>query len=678
MAKFPNKKNNLPPSKRNNFMIFFIIATIIIIIGYFINQGMSGGSVKISYTEFKTLIEKNVISSLTIKGLNVTGDVKKPYKLNEGSSQAKEITSNFHTQMPVIADQDPDIEKLLTNKDININSEPVDDGSSIWLIFNVVFFVLIIGFFFWSSRRIGQQSGGIFDVGKSKSKKITKEISSITFDDVAGLENVKRDVQEIIDFLKDPNKFLALGAEIPKGVLLVGPPGTGKTLVAKAVAGEADVPFYAATGSEFVEMFVGVGASRVRDLFQKAKQDAPCIIFIDEIDAVGRSRGTGLGGGHDEREQTLNQLLTEMDGMSTDRSVIVMAATNRPDVLDQALLRPGRFDRQVTLDKPRVKERHAILKIHSRNKPLADDVDLEILAKATPGFSGADLENLLNESALLTGRLGKKKITMEILNEAKDKVLMGDKRPDMLTKKEKHTTAYHEAGHALVARLMPSTDPVYKITIIPRGMSLGSTWYLPDQEKFGYTKTEMLSMVSSLLAGYISEKIFIGDVSTGAANDIKRATELVRNMVTKYGMSESIGLVNYALGEEHVFLGKELGAEKKFSDLTLAEIDKEVRMILNECVDKTEKLLQKNQETMHKIAQFLYLNEEMSNEEMEDIVKKYSKTSLDELEKIKKYYKNKSNIKIKEVKSNGNGKTAEKEQDSSENEINQTNTENQQ
>ncbi len=648
-----NNKNNMSPFKKNNLLLYVVIGIVILTIWLFISQGLDINTQEISYSRFKDMVRNGRVQSVVIKGYDITGDA-----IDQNGNNIQ-----FKTIKPAI--EDPNLYTLLEENGVQeIKGEHVDDGSNMWLIFNIIFFVLIIGFFVWSSRRISRQSGGIFDVGKSKSKKITKELTNITFKDVAGLENVKRDVQEIIEFLKDPSRFVSLGAQIPRGVLLVGPPGTGKTLIAKAVAGEANVPFYSSTGSEFVEMFVGVGASRVRDLFTKARQDAPCIVFIDEIDAVGRSRGTGLGGGHDEREQTLNQLLTEMDGMDTDRSIIVMAATNRPDVLDQALLRPGRFDRRVTLDKPRLKEREAILKIHARNKPLSDDVDLEIIARATPGFSGADLENVLNEAALLTGRAGKRKINMEMLNEAKDKVLMGDKRPGLLDKEDKMLTAYHEAGHALVSRLLPKTDPVYKITIIPRGMSMGSTWYLPEGEKFGYTKTQLESMICSLLAGYLSEKIFVGDVSTGASNDIKKATEIVRNMVTKYGMNEKIGLVNFGVGEEHIFLGKELGAEKKFSDLTLAEIDSEIKRFMNDCKKMTEELLQDNEETMHKISQFLYLNEEMTKDELEEIIQKYSKSSLDKLENKMKEFKKLSKMKM--ISNNGNNKDNSKESNKSE------------
>lgn len=643
--------NNLPPFKRNNVVLFVITFSIILLIIFIVNNSLDLNSVEISYSEFRQLVRDKYVSAVVISGFEINGAVTKPVN----TTKERQITDRFKTIMPMVGD--PNILALLEENGIDIGAQPVDDGSSWWLIINIGFFALIIGFFVWSSRKLGRQSGGLFDVGKSKSKRITKEMINVTFDNVAGLENVKTDVQEIIDFLKDPNKFIALGAQIPRGVLLVGPPGTGKTLMAKAVAGEADVPFYAATGSEFVEMFVGVGASRIRDLFARAKQDTPCIIFIDEIDAVGRSRGTGLGGGHDEREQTLNQLLSEMDGMQTDKNIVIMAATNRPDVLDQALLRPGRFDRQVTLDKPRVKERFAILKIHARNKPLDDNADLEIIAKATPGFSGADLENLLNEAALLTGRANKKAITMDILDEAKDKVLMGNERPGLLSKEEKKITAYHESGHGLVSRLLPKTDTVYKITIIPRGLTMGSTWYLPEKDKFGYTKIELESIVCSLLAGYLAEKTYCGDVSTGASNDIERATQLVRDMITKYGMNDEIGLVNFGIGEEHIFLGKELGTDRKFSDITLAKIDTEIKKFINKCETITKNILIENEETIHKMAQFLYINEEMTKEEMEEIIQKYSKKALKNLEMINN--KNgKSNMKIIDV---DNGKKFDEE-----------------
>jgi len=485
-----------------------------------------------------------------------------------------------------------------------------------------IFLILIIVAFWFTFMQQSQGGGSrVMSVGKSRAQLVKPEEGKrITFDDVAGLEEEKEELKEIVDFLKNPRKFIELGARIPKGVLLVGPPGTGKTYLSKAVAGEAGVPFFSISGSDFVEMFVGVGASRVRDLFEQAKKNAPCIVFIDEIDAVGRRRGAGLGGGHDEREQTLNQLLVEMDGFGTNEGIIVMAATNRPDILDPAILRPGRFDRRITVGLPDIKAREEILKVHTRNKPLDDDVDLKVIAKRTPGFSPADLENLTNEAALLAARRNLKKIPMEIFDEAAIKVIAGpEKRSRVISEEEKRLTAYHEAGHAITSRLLPNTDPIHMVTIIPRGGAGGFTAYLPEQDRYYMTKKKMEDHLVSLLGGRAAEALVLDDISTGAQNDIERATKLARQMVTHYGMSEKLGPMTYGTDEDEVFIGRDFGRTRNYSEEVAAAIDREIRSLIDKAYNKAEQLLKENINKLHRVAEALLEKETLDAKEFEEI-----------------------------------------------------------
>lgn len=501
-------------------------------------------------------------------------------------------------------------------------AEPEPTTPWIVTILPTVFVVLMFVVFWFMLMQQSQGGGGrVMSFGKSKARMHKEDDENlVTFDDVAGLEEEKEELEEIVDFLKNPRKYLEIGARIPKGVLLVGPPGTGKTYLSKAVAGEAGVPFFSISGSDFVEMFVGVGASRVRDLFEQAKKNAPCIIFIDEIDAVGRRRGAGLGGGHDEREQTLNQLLVEMDGFGTNEGIIVMAATNRPDILDPAILRPGRFDRRIHVGLPDIKAREEILKVHTRNKPLDDDVDLKVIAKRTPGFSPADLENLTNEAALLSARQNLKKINMETINEASIKVVAGpEKRSKVISEKEKRLTAYHEAGHAVTSRLLPSQDPVHMVTIIPRGMAGGFTAYLPEEDKYYMTKKEMEEELVTLLGGRVAEALVLDDISTGAQNDIERATKLARRMVTSYGMSTNLGPMTYGTDEEEVFVGRDFGRARNYSEEVAAAIDREMRSLIDRAYNTAEKLLKENIDVLHKVAEALLEKETLDGKEFEEI-----------------------------------------------------------
>ncbi|SHI96055.1 cell division protease FtsH [Geosporobacter subterraneus DSM 17957] len=483
-------------------------------------------------------------------------------------------------------------------------------------------FMILIFVVFWFVFMQQSQGGGsrVMSFGKSRAKLHKEdERKRVTFEDVAGLDEEKEELQEIVDFLKNPRKYIELGARIPKGILMVGPPGTGKTYLTRAVAGEAGVPFFSISGSDFVEMFVGVGASRVRDLFEQAKKSSPCIIFIDEIDAVGRKRGAGLGGGHDEREQTLNQLLVEMDGFGVNEGIIIIAATNRPDILDPALLRPGRFDRQVVVGVPDVKGREAILKVHARNKPLAEDVDLQVLARRTPGFTPADIENLMNEAALLSARHNSKKIDMHTIEEAITKVIAGPaKRSRVISEKDKKLTAYHEAGHAVVARMLPNTDPVHQVTIIPRGRAGGFTMILPKEDKYYATKTEMEEQIVHLLGGRVAEKLVLDDISTGASNDLERATNIARAMVTKYGMSENIGPINYS-SEDEVFLGRDFSTKRNYSEEIASAIDKEVRVIIEKAYATTENILKENIDKLHLVANTLLEVETLDAEDFEKL-----------------------------------------------------------
>jgi len=596
------------------FMLIYFVYT-------FYNQSQPSASVeKISYTEFVKRIEKNEIEEVVITDQNVTGTLKDGGK--------------FQTTIPPF--DDPNLPKILIDHNVDVTVKPSSNSGMWWYILSNVGSVVII-IFFWMIMMRSLSGGGnsqVFNFGKSRARLFLENKPKITFNDVAGLEEVKEELQEEIDFLKNPRKFSALGAKIPKGVLLVGPPGCGKTLLARAVAGEAGVPFFSVSGSEFVEMFVGVGAARVRDLFEQAKKYAPCIIFIDEIDAVGRQRGAGLGGGHDEREQTLNQLLVEMDGFDPNSGIIVIAATNRPDILDPALLRPGRFDRRIVVGFPDVKEREAILKIHTKNKPLGDDINLSVLAKRTAGFTGADLENLVNEAALLAARRGKDRITMEELEESIDRVIAGpQKKSRVVSEKEKRMIAFHETGHAVVADYLPHTDPVHRISIISRGMALGYTLQLPEEEKFLKTKEELLEEVSVLLGGRASEELFIGEKTTGAENDLRRATEIVRKMITEFGMSEKLGPLTFGKKGEFVFLGRDIAAEKNYSDQIAYEIDREIRSIIEKCYERAKKILKENSKAVHKVVDVLLEKETMEGEELKKILEEFRSKEKEEVDK---------------------------------------------
>ncbi|AEE95821.1 ATP-dependent zinc metalloprotease FtsH [Mahella australiensis] len=504
---------------------------------------------------------------------------------------------------------------------INLTTAP-EPQPSIWL--SLLPFIILIGIMlvFWFVFAQQAQGGGnrVMSFGKSRAKMHTDDRKRVTFNDVAGADEEKQELKEVVEFLKSPRKFLELGARIPKGVLLIGPPGTGKTLLAKAVAGEAGVPFFSISGSDFVEMFVGVGAARVRDLFDQAKKNSPCIVFIDEIDAVGRHRGAGLGGGHDEREQTLNQLLVEMDGFSDNEGIIVMAATNRPDILDPALLRPGRFDRHVVVGAPDVKGREEIMKVHSKGKPLAPDVDLKVLAKRTPGFTGADIENMLNEAAILAARNGKKIITMQELEEAITRVIAGpEKRSRIVSEKDKKLVAYHEAGHAVVAKLLPNADPVHEVSIIPRGMAGGYTMTLPEEDQYYVSREKLLDRITELLGGRAAESLIMNDVSTGASNDIEKATSMARKMITEYGMSDVIGPITLGTKEEEVFLGRDLGSYRNYSEKVAALVDGEIKHIVEESYKKAENLLRNNINKLHKVAQALMEKEKLGEQEFNEV-----------------------------------------------------------
>ena len=582
--------------------LWVVIALIGVMLFHLFNQPTKQ-TATLSFSEFLKVLDKGELKEVTIQGNEIKGT------LVNGKL--------FDSYTP----DDPKLVERLTAKNVSIIAKPKDESP--WYLSALISWIpmlLLIGVWVLFMRQM--QTGGTkaMSFGRSKARLMTQDKMKVTFADVAGVDEAKEELEEIIEFLKEPKRFTVLGGRIPKGVLLLGPPGTGKTLLAKAVAGEAGVPFFSMSGSDFVEMFVGVGASRVRDLFAQGKQHAPCIIFIDEIDAVGRHRGAGLGGGHDEREQTLNQLLVEMDGFESNEGVILMAATNRPDVLDPALLRPGRFDRQVIVAFPDVKGREGILKVHTRNIPMADDVNLAILAKATPGFSGADLSNLVNESALLAARKTRTKVMMEDMEQAKDKVLMGVERKSMvISEEEKKTTAYHEAGHALVAKKLPNADPVYKVSIIPRGRAMGITQQLPIDDRHTYSKEFLLATISVLMGGRASEELVLGVLTTGAGNDIERATDMARHMVTEWGMS-SLGPLSFGKVEQEIFLGREISKRVDYSELTAQKIDDEVKTIIMDCYNKTRGIVEDNLDILHKIAQTLLEKEVIDGAEIDRIV----------------------------------------------------------
>ncbi len=612
-----------------NLSMWLVIGLTMILLFNLFNKPQ-GQTSPLTYSQFVAAVESQEISKVQISGDIVSGTMR------DGKA--------FRAVYPA---NDTEMISILRNSGVDISVKEVQKDSWMMTIFVSWFpMLLLIGVwvFFMRQMQMGGGKGGALSFGKTRAKLMEKGENKVTFEDVAGIDEAKEELEEIIDFLKDPQKFTKLGGRIPKGVLLAGAPGTGKTLLAKAIAGEADVPFFTISGSDFVEMFVGVGASRVRDLFTQGKKNAPCIIFIDEIDAVGRHRGAGLGGGHDEREQTLNQLLVEMDGFEANEGVIIVAATNRPDVLDPALLRPGRFDRQVIVPLPDVLGRQKILEIYARKTKMEDDVDMAIVARGTPGFSGADLENLVNEAALMAAREGAKKIDTDMIDRAKDKIMMGAERRSMIiTDKEKEVTAYHEAGHAIVARMLPDTDPIHKVSIIPRGRALGVTMQLPTDERYTHSKKFLEHSLCILFGGRVAEKLIFDEITTGAGNDIERATEMARKMVCEWGMSEALGPLAYGKKEEQIFLGREISQHRDFSEETARKIDEEVYKIVKAANDKVTKMLTENLDILKRVAAELLEKETIVLEDIEDILEElrpgqYERTEKDSVpaKKVKK------------------------------------------
>jgi len=587
---------------QKNIALWLIISLIFVLLYNLFNQPKNSQE-GVIFSDFIAAVEQGQVVEVSIQGENISG------KFLNGKT--------FKTYVP----KEAGIVPLLKEKGVRIAAKPADEQA--WYMTVLISWfptILLIAIWIFFMRQMQSGGGKAMSFGKSRARLLTDRSKKVTFSDVAGIDEAKAELQEIIDFLRDPKKFTRLGGRIPKGVLLVGSPGTGKTLLARAIAGEADVPFFTISGSDFVEMFVGVGASRVRDLFTQGKKNAPCIIFIDEIDAVGRHRGAGLGGGHDEREQTLNALLVEMDGFESNEGVILVSATNRPDVLDPALLRPGRFDRQVIVPLPDVKGREKILEVHMRKTIVSQDVDGKVIARGTPGFSGADIENLVNEAALYAARLGKEKVTMVDFEYAKDKVMMGAERKSMvISEQEKRITAYHEAGHALVARMLPGTDPIHKITIIPRGRALGLTQQLPIDEKHTYPRRFLLNSISILLGGRAAEELVLEDFTTGAGNDIERATDLSRKMVCDWGMSP-MGPMSFGKKEEQIFLGRELAMHKDYSEETARRIDTEIGQIVSACYDTAKKILSENLQTLHHLSEELIKREVLNSEDLDAII----------------------------------------------------------
>ncbi len=585
-----------------NISLWLVIVLMIVMVYNIFNQKHTVAT-NIDYSDFLAMVQNQRVKNVVIQGQNL------------------EITGTNGVHYSSFAPEDGDLIRILRKNGVDIKAKPPAESS--WFMSIVMSWLpmlVLIGIWVFFMRQMQGGGGKAFSFGKSRARLMSDKGEKVTFDDVAGIDEAKEELSEIVEFLEKPEKFTRLGGRIPKGVLLVGAPGTGKTLLSRAVAGEAGVPFFTISGSDFVEMFVGVGASRVRDLFAQGKRNAPCIIFIDEIDAVGRQRGAGMGGGHDEREQTLNQLLVEMDGFESNEGVILMAATNRADVLDPALLRPGRFDRQVVVDMPDIRGREGILKVHMKRTPLADDVDPLILAKGTPGFSGADLENLVNEAALLAAKRDHEKLTMIDFEDAKDKVYMGlERKSKVIREDEKRTTAYHEGGHALVARLLPDTDVVNKITIIPRGRAAGVTWFLPDESTFKY-KDQLQNELAVAFGGRIAEELVFNRISTGASNDIKQATSLANRMVRVWGMSDELGPLSYDQGEEHIFIGREISQPREYSEDTAKKIDAEVSAIIHNSYNKAKKLLQDHIEILHKLADLLIEKETVMGEELDELI----------------------------------------------------------
>jgi cell division protease FtsH len=591
-------------SRAKNLLFWVVVGLFMILLFNLFSVPTHAPEEEVIFSDFMAKLDKGDIEKVIIKSSHISAVLKDKTRIRTYSVEY------------------PELVKVLRERGVQIEAKPPDE-SPWYITFLVTWgpFVLFLGLWFFLMRQMQIGGNKALSFGKSRARMLTEERKKVTFSDVAGIDEAKEEVLEIIEFLKDPRKFQKLGGRIPKGVLIVGPPGTGKTLLAKAIAGEAGVPFFSISGSDFVEMFVGVGASRVRDLFEQGKKHAPCIIFIDEIDAVGRLRGAGLGGGHDEREQTLNQLLVEMDGFDTTEGVILIAATNRPDVLDPALLRPGRFDRQVVVNRPDLRGRSEILKVHTKKVPVAANVELEKIARGTPGFSGADLENLVNEAALWAARLNKKEVEVVDFEMAKDKVLMGAERKSMiLSDEEKRTTAYHEAGHALMAKLLPGTDPVHKVTIIPRGRALGVTMQLPTDDRHNYSKDFLYNNLAILMGGRVAEELVLKHVTTGAGNDLERATDLARKMVCEWGMSEKLGPLTFGKKDEEIFLGREIATRRDFSDQVALEIDLEVKRLVTENYERAKRLLTEHMATLKRLAEALLEKEVLDAPEIDNIL----------------------------------------------------------
>ena len=608
--------------------LLWVVIIVLVFLLWSLFNTAKGSSDPIAFSTFISRVNDGYVDKVTIRGDEIRGEMK---QTAPGGARP------FHTTGPTTWPDD--LFKRLEQKGVTVEFEPQRDAPFITALITWAPFLFLIGLWIFFMRQMQAGGNKALSFGKSKAKLLSGSAKKVTFKDVAGVDEAKVELHEIIEFLKEPQKFTKLGGKIPKGVLLMGPPGTGKTLLARAIAGEANVPFFSISGSDFVEMFVGVGASRVRDLFEQGKKNAPCIIFIDEIDAVGRHRGAGLGGGHDEREQTLNQLLVEMDGFESNDGVILIAGTNRPDVLDPALLRPGRFDRRVVVDLPDLKGREGILRVHTRNIPLAEDVDLAVISRGTPGFSGADIANLVNEAALNAARYDKKKVQMVDFEYAKDKVIMGVERKSMMmSDREKRNTAYHESGHTIVAAMLPAADPLHKVTIIPRGRALGLTQQLPTEDKYSYSKRYLEAMLAVLMGGRIAEEVFLNELTTGAGNDIERATGMARKMVCEWGMSD-LGPVTFGKKEQEIFLGREFAQHGDFSEATAIEIDKEVRRILDKAYKSAHEIITNNRNALDRIARKLLERETLDGPEVNQIITE--ETGTDYL-KLKEYYPDQS------------------------------------
>jgi cell division protease FtsH len=618
-SKEKGSRNSNDPNFNWRGLMLFAIAIALLGGAFLFRNGTYPGVEEIAYSDFNQLLEANQIRGpleLVVEEGRQTQFLRGHYVKTPQATELVPFKSS------IFLDFNRDLQERLKQANIKVAIKPESNmvAGALLSFLPIALFLLVLYFFF--RQQIRMAGKGALNFGKSKARMLARDKNKITFKDVAGVEEAKDEVQELVEFLRDPKKFQKLGGRIPKGVLMVGPPGTGKTLLARAIAGEADVPFFSISGSDFVEMFVGVGASRVRDMFEQGKKSAPCIIFIDEIDAVGRHRGHGLGGGHDEREQTLNALLVEMDGFDTQEGVIIIAATNRPDVLDPALLRPGRFDRQITVNLPDVKGREQILKVHSKKVKIGEDVDLAVIARGTPGYSGAELANVINEAALLAARRGLKGITLHELEEARDKVRWGKERRSLaLSEKEKTNTAYHEAGHALLLELLPHTEPLHKVTIIPRGPSLGSTMWLPEEDKYTNRKNELLASLAVKMGGRVAEEIIFGDVTNGATGDIRMATAMARKMVCEWGMSEKMGMVEYGEHEDYVFLGRDISRARDYSEATAEEIDHEVRRLVDEAYAKAKDVLVAHREHLEAIAQALLEYETLDGLQIKEIIK---------------------------------------------------------